>query len=123
MVNMFTGTDIELCLIALERGWRDYQGGNAEREQMGRVAVAADWLMRVGDSHLEQVGFRPREVNCPLRCWRGPPPACADSSPAVHHPPLLRASDVPLLVLNVPDPFGDLGQPRAVADPRACHIA
>ena len=54
----FTGRDLELCLIALKEGWRTYRGPPEERDQMGRIQVAADWLYQVDDSHLRQARDR-----------------------------------------------------------------
>mgnify|MGYP002820015345 CR=1 FL=1 len=57
-VMAFTGRDLELCLIALKEGWRTYRGPPEERDQMGRIQVAADWLYQVDDSHLRQARDR-----------------------------------------------------------------
>jgi hypothetical protein len=61
MVMAFTGRDLEICLIALKEGWRTYRGPPEERDAMGRIQVAADWLYQVDDSHLRQARDRVAE--------------------------------------------------------------
>ena len=54
-VQMFTGHELELCLYAIKAGHDNWRGSHEERDAMGPVSVAADWIFQVSESHLERV--------------------------------------------------------------------